>query len=453
MRGIALALVGVLQAVGSVCAADVLPPGAVLRLGETRFRAGGEVRHLRFSADGTIVLGWTVGRDGQLVPMAWDVETGAAVASTEHRSPPDLPERSAAAAKLRGDRIVTAGPGNAGRIWDASTKRQLAQLTGHASPITAVAVSDDGARIATGSADGLIKLWDAETFRPLNALHGHTGVVRAIHISGDGSRALTLGDDRSARVWDLRTGRELRGFPTAKPAGLTSDGNSVVLVKGERSDEVLVRDVVTGLEVIPERLPALPMIGSSELLSRLGIAFACSPDGRTIAMARRDGAIGLYEAATGQLRRMLPGHGAACSGMAFTPSGDRLLTASTDHSVLVWAVRVKDFALTDAIKRETRAGVLWTSLTAGRADAACLALARFAAEPPAAVKMARLQLHAANADESDAATDLASRRAVELLEVLDTNEARDFLAELAGGYPTATLTRESQRALRRLEGR
>ena len=46
---IAAALIVVLMAES---AAEALPPGAVLRLGDRRFRADGEVRHLEFSADG-----------------------------------------------------------------------------------------------------------------------------------------------------------------------------------------------------------------------------------------------------------------------------------------------------------------------------------------------------------------------------------------------------------------
>src|SRR5580698_4473210 len=63
MRAVALFFVFLFPAITS--AANPLPPGAVLRLGETRFRANGEIRHLRFTTDSQVLLGWVVGLDGQ----------------------------------------------------------------------------------------------------------------------------------------------------------------------------------------------------------------------------------------------------------------------------------------------------------------------------------------------------------------------------------------------------
>jgi hypothetical protein len=248
----------------------------------------------------------------------------------------------------------------------------------------------------------------------------------------------------------LKNGKELRGFPTTEPVEFTPDGTAVVMSADGRT---VVRDILTGLEVVPTHQPTRPTHTIAELLSRIGLSVAFSPDGRMVAVAHRDGAIGLYEAATGQHRRNLVGHRSVCGGMAFTPDGTRLLTAGTDHSILVWAVRVQDLPMPETIQRETRAGKLWTMLTTGQADAAYLAMARFAAEPPAAVKMARLRLRPAEAAESDPEDQLAIARGVELLESLGTIAATEFLEELASGEPTAHCTREARRALERLGGK
>jgi hypothetical protein len=440
----------VLIVAGISPAGDPLPPGAMLRLGETRFRAGGEVIHLHFSPDGAVLLGWAVGSDGEPHPVAWEATTGIAVSPPGIYVQPDIPERTTPAARLTGDRIVTAGPGCSGRVWDASTGRQLALLSGHSAIVTAVAVSHDGKRIATGSADGLIKIWDADLFRPVYMPCGHTSKVRTIHVSADSKRAVTTGDDQSARVWDLKNGQELRGFATKGPVELTSDGNAVLTSIG---GETTLRDVLTGLEVVATSRPTPPTHTIVEMLGQIGLSLAFSPDGRTVAVAHRDGTIGLYETATGQLRRILVGHRSHCGAMVFTPDGSRLLTGGGDHSVLVWAVRVQDVTMPVQIQLETRAGKLWTIMTTGTSQEAYLAMARFAAEPPAAVKMARLSLlHAADAAETLPETRLAQARGVELLESLGTDAARDFLEELANGVPTAHLTQEASRALKRLTG-
>jgi WD40 repeat protein len=445
MHGFALTLV--LHAASFAPAIDPLPPGAVLRLGETRFRAQGEIRHLRFSPDGTVLFGWAIGLEGQYRPVAWKTSSGTSIPPTGNRFPPDLPERTTPAIRLTGDRVVTAGPGCAARVWDAATGRQLALLTGHSGPVSAVAVSHDEKRLATGSADGLIKLWDAESFHPIAALGGHTGAVQSIRVAANGARAVTVGEDRSVRVWDLKNGKELRGFHASGTVELTSDGTAVVMPTDKGT---IVRDVLTGLEVVPSCQPECPTPTLTELLSRLGITMAFSPDGRTIAAGHPDGTIGIYEAATGQCRRMLVGHRSSCRALTFIPDGSRLLSAGADHVVLIWAVRLQDLPLSEMTQHERRAGKLWTILTTGSADAAYQAMARFAAEPPAAIKMARLRLKPAETIDTYSEEPLADARVVELLESLGTGDSRQFLEELADGTPTAHLTREAKRSLERL---
>ena len=61
----------------AVVNAVTLPPGAVLRLGDPRFRAGGEVTALAFSPDATQLVSWQT-RWGEAGAMTvWDAATGA----------------------------------------------------------------------------------------------------------------------------------------------------------------------------------------------------------------------------------------------------------------------------------------------------------------------------------------------------------------------------------------
>ncbi len=439
----------VLLVVASTAQIADLPPGAVLRLGDARWRTAGEIRYLHFSTDGTTLCAWTTGRDGRLRPVVWNAATGCPMASLPERSPPALADGTTQAVRLKDDRVLTAGPGNAGRVWDATTARQLARLTGHTGSVTAVALSAEGKRLATGSADGLVRIWDAETFRPLSEPRGHTAAVRTIRVSADSKRAVTTGDDGTARVWDLTTGKELREFPGDSPVEITPDGLGVILPAGG----VTVRDILTGLEVIPAGPPSRPTMTPTELLSRWGLCLAVShDDGRTIAIARQDGALVLSEAATAELRRELPGHGTKCRVMAFTPDGSRLLTVGDDHTVLVWDVRPQSMTLPDAVRRETKAAKLWATMCVGKADAAYLAMARLSAEPDAAVKTARMRIRPAKATDPDSpAQRLADVRAVVLLESLGTPEAREFLKELAAGEASAFRTQEAKLALERLK--
>jgi WD40 repeat protein len=429
-------------------AADDLPPGASLRLGDARFLAGGAVERLEFSADARTLTAWTApaGPRDSRWKTAWD-----SVAWQPVRTADDV-QLAGAVVRFQPTSIpntthgVVVGPDGGAVVRDFATGNDVVRLNGHHSRVTAVAVSPDGKRIATASADGLVRVWDAETFRPITSPKGHTAAVRRVEVSADGRTALTAAPDGTVRLWDLGTGRELRAFAaTDCAAAFTADGAAVRLRDGER---IATRDLVTGLEVVSKVEPrGDPFLMSRWLLGQLGKCVAVSPDGRTLVVGRRSGEVQLYETVTGQPRRWL-GHAGGCFDLAFTPDGRRLLTAGGDHSALVWGVRVQDVPLPEALKRETSAARLWEWMTDGNAGLAYAAMARLATDPAATVRMARLRLRPGLLAEP-----VAEVRAVELLEAIETAEARTLLKELAAGDPGATRTREARAAGQRLKGR
>ncbi len=414
-------------------AAD-LPPGAALRLGDDRFRAGGPVAELVFSADGSELVSHVATSTGDRVTV-WDAATG-------ERLRTGVPPRTAGtrvrwgASSVPGtDLGVVIGPDGTAVVRDFAAKQDRARLAGHAARVTAVAASPDGRRLATASADGLIRTWDARTFRPQSSPFGHLGPVRTVEVSPDGRLALTTGTDRSARVWNVADGREVRVFALDEggAAVFTPDGSGL---KVRTADRVLTRDILTGLETVRHDPPSADPLFALRVVSP--VPFAVSPDARVLAVGRPGGELDLIETATLDVRRRLAGPGAPCRDAAFTPDGSRLLTAGPGGGVLVWPVRVRDVPLTAELKRETNAAALWSRLGSHDAAAAYGALARLAADPTAAAKMARLRLGAA-------ADPLTEARAVELLEALNTTESRALLRELAGGG-----TRPAAAALARL---
>ncbi|HUR53800.1 MAG TPA: hypothetical protein VMZ71_06695 [Gemmataceae bacterium] len=422
----------VVLAPGVASADEPLPPGAVARLGDTRFLAGGPVERLDFSADAKHLTAVTKSAlASRTPPTTWNTLTW-----TPTRTPEEVLQATAVVRvkpnTLPDGRGVVIDDGVA-VVRDFETGKDVARLTGHFAKVTATVVSPDGRRIATGSADGLVRVWDSTTFRPLVEPRGHRGEVLSVSVSPDGKLALTSGADGAVIVWDVAAGREVRAFAAAvdAEATFTTDGTAV---RFRQPKGFTTRDIATGLEV--EKPDARSLTASDATIS---------PDGRTRVISDESGDVWLVEVATGETRRKLSGHRAACRAFAFTPDGTKLLTASADHSVLVWAVRLQDTPLSAALKKETSAAKLWATMASKTASEAYAAMARMAADPRAAVAMARLRMKT----KADEITDV---RAVELLEAVGTVEARAFLKELASADPPTPRFREASAALERLGG-
>jgi WD40 repeat protein len=65
-----------------------------------------------------------------------------------------------------------------------------------------------------------------------------------------------------------------------------------------------------------------------------GVAF--SPDGKTLATASADKTVKLWDVATGKETRTLKGHTDYVSSVAFSPDGKTLATGSYDHTAKIW---------------------------------------------------------------------------------------------------------------------
>ena len=191
-----------------------------------------------------------------------------------------------------GTRLLTIGYDNQARLWDAATGAPQGALA-HEAAVVRAAFSPDGRLIATGTVEdgtgaATVALWDAGG--ALRHRMSTRGGVQALEFSPDGARLVTATATDEVTLWEVASGRA-----TAHLAAAADETDT----------------------------PA-------------GAPCAFSPDGALLACGDRRGAIHIWDARSGRARPPLRGHRDRVQTVRFSRDGVRLLSASRDHTAIVW---------------------------------------------------------------------------------------------------------------------
>jgi WD40 repeat protein len=361
----------------------------------------------------------------------------------------------------------------------------------------------------------LFRLYNTKTGKVLAEIEP-VGHIVALVFSPNGRLIAWTNNTGTVYLHDAVTGKAIRTLRSSRPlpgtefdsAILLFSPDSEYLIEGRPMLPMRAFQVSSGREIL--RFYANPEKTSKA--SPLSCA-AYSLDGRLLAVAEKEsGAIRLLEIVSGKVRAEFVGHRHGVRGLAFSPDGKTLASGGEDNVVFLWDVTG---ARTPAAAEKTPAA-WWSDLASEDGQRAGDAIAGLLRKPEASVALLQQRLHPAEAigekhltrlladldgdafekreaasrelaqlgEQAEAALRQALKdrpslemrrrlealldklehrtlppetlrilRSIEILEHLDTAEARRCLDMLTKGAPAARQTQEAKRALDRLAKR
>jgi WD40 repeat protein len=276
-----------------------------------------QVRSVAFTPDGKRLASATY--DGMV--KVWDAQTGQELLTIKGGG-------SCMAFSPDGKRLATDLDYKTVKVWDAQTGQELFTFKGNTGMVMSVVFSPDGKRLAS-SGDRTVKVWDAQTGQELFTFKGNTGMVTSVAFSPDGTRLASATLNGIIKVWDATTSPEARTFSGltgwVRCVAFSPDGKRLAS-GGGIWDETKKAYVAGGVNVLDAQT-------GQELLSIKGLtnpvsSVAFSPDGKRLASASQDGAVRVWDAQTGQKLLTCKGHTGQVTSVVFSPDGKRLASGS-----------------------------------------------------------------------------------------------------------------------------
>lgn len=227
------------------------------------------------------------------------------------------------------------------RMWETQTGRPQRTLTGHLGEVRSIQFTHDGSLLMSSSTDGTIRLWNPyEPEHPArDTTNDHKSWVTSCAFSPTGQLVATTSKDRTIKLWDIQTGQvtqTLEGHETTIMAcAFHPQYDILISVAGnprQQDNTLRIWNLTTGAEI-----GRVPNPGKGWFLD-----CTFSPDG-TLALTTSgdlvdyDNYIHLWDVSQFRVWQQFAGHTEPVYSGTFSSDGRRILTCSSDYTLLIMA--------------------------------------------------------------------------------------------------------------------
>jgi WD40 repeat protein len=344
------------------------------RTGAMRHYFQGNLRwvdFVRFSPDGQMLASTSFGG----VVRLWDAQAGRLLYELK-----DQQAATRALAFSRDGMLLACGSDDhLARLWNTQTGALLRVFHGHRGPVRDITVDPDGRQLITGSYDDTLRIWVVATGLQRQVIADASAPIQFAMAFDPGGEWLAFGAlDHSIKLLHVETGRVVGSIPMAGkiPSVVAFSPRGDLLACGTRDGAVWVWDwdgETIGAGAVDIQAPRYQgqtrqgpiwrllfspdsrlLVHNSEerdmhivdvasgrqryMVPSYYGAFCLdfSRDGQWLITVDPDDTIVIREAATGQVRHALRGHGAGVTSLTVNPEGDRIASSSADGTVRLW---------------------------------------------------------------------------------------------------------------------
>jgi WD40 repeat protein len=245
------------------------------------------------------------------------------------------------------------------RFWDPATGKESRHFAAHGRGIVrSLAFSGDGKILVSSGGDDAMRLWESATGRMVREFPANKPIT-CIALSPDGTRLAASVQDGTIRLWDVATAAEIRRMSIRQTGGY--EGDDALCMVFAPDGRTFAAGTSLGRTMLWEVDHGKLQWGVAQVPDHIR-SLAFSPDGKSLAQSSQDGTVRLYEVSSGQERCKLGGHLGPVQCVAYSPRGGTLASGSWDTTVLIWAMAGQTIGLRGKLSAE-QVNSLWAALS------------------------------------------------------------------------------------------
>lgn len=211
-------------------------------------------------------------------------------------------------------------------LWDASQREQLNTFEYGGSTRKAFGFSHDGQQFAVAT-ECEVQVWHAGAPPAVVSHQEHTRMVRTLFFM-EGGKTLVSGHSGESGIvfWDVAQKRARQTLSTSYGrCALSPCEKMLATAVGENGETIEVLRVASGT-------PITTLTKHGQIIT----ALAFSPTGEHLISGDEKGNLSVWSVESWRELRELTGHTNGITAVAFHPNGSHVFTASRDHTVRVW---------------------------------------------------------------------------------------------------------------------